>query len=1215
MAIRKYLLQFSRRFWATLGMLLVFSISFGLYVRAEKQIDRANEFRYLSRALANELRQSSDDLTRMVRTYVFTGEPVYKQHYQEIIAIRDGKIARPLNYPDIYWDLVLADDRRPRPAGARAVALLDLMREAGITDEEFAKLEQAKATSDALTGIEFAAMNLVETAPPFTELKRHQASAMLHDANYHQAKAAIMTPISEFYAMTERRTLAAVRNAEQFALQLRGVVILFGLLLVVLLWHSYQLLYRTLGGLADDLHARLVRLGSGDFSTPITVPENLKNSVMGWLALTQNKLAEADAQRQKAGERIQRLRQLNHALSQCNQAIVRCTNQEELFDQICRDTVNFGGLKMAWIGALDPVSKSIRPLAAAGQGVDYLEGKLFSFDPDSPFGRGPSGTAARENRPYWCQDFQHDPATAPWHERAARFGWKASAALPLHKNGEVVGTFNLYSDVCNVFDAEVCNLLTEMAADISYALDRFELEEGRRRSQQMEALRILMLERISGGMPLTQFLPELVQKLASLLPASICSVLLLERDGRHVRIGAGGALPDFYNAAIDGMEIGAGTGCCCDAMANGARTVVQEIAAHPYSAEFKALAKRAGLAACWCEPIRSSGHTILGAFATYHATPYTPQSFDFELLEMAAHFIAIMIERSQSEANLRKLSHAVEQNPNVVIITDTESNIEYVNSAFLKNVGKNLAEVIGKKPRQLQEGRTSTFTYQDMWSHLKRGESWRGELMNIYADGQEHIDQVHIAPVRDADGCVTHYLSIQEDITEKKRSEARIQYLAHFDALTGLPNRALLDERARYALSLAKRGDDTLALIFFDLDHFKDINDSLGHSVGDSMLTELTRRLTPMLREEDTLSRLGGDEFILLLPGTDALAAEVVAQKLMHVASQPYRIGQYDLKVTASMGIAIYPEDGGNLETLSSNADAAMYRAKQAGRNTYRLFTRDMQARSVRQLDLLNALRQALEQDQLQLVYQPQIALSDERVIGVEALLRWQHPELGQVSPAEFIPVAEKSGLILPIGEWVLRSAVQQAKQWHARGLSALVMAVNLSAVQFRHIDLPDMVTRILQHADLAAEFLELELTEGVAMIDPPGAIAVMNRLHERGVRMSIDDFGTGYSSLNYLKKFKIYKLKIDQSFVRDVGNDPEDRAIVSAVIGIAKSLGLQTIAEGVETTEQLEFLRAQECDEVQGYYFSRPLTAAQFEEFFLRKQTRDPAARMTDPA
>ncbi|HEX5670516.1 MAG TPA: bifunctional diguanylate cyclase/phosphodiesterase, partial [Sulfuricurvum sp.] len=370
----------------------------------------------------------------------------------------------------------------------------------------------------------------------------------------------------------------------------------------------------------------------------------------------------------------------------------------------------------------------------------------------------------------------------------------------------------------------------------------------------------------------------------------------------------------------------------------------------------------------------------------------------------------------------------------------------------------------------------------------------------------------------------------------------------------------------------------------------------------DELLNELAKRLQAMLREEDMVSRMGGDEFIIILPNIDINGAEQVAQKLLNGIIQPFFIERHELTVSASIGIALYPVDGIDSETLSKNADTAMYRAKQEGRNHYCFFTEDMQVYSRRHLQLTNALRHALENNELHLVYQPQISLMDESIIGAEVLLRWQNPELGSISPAEFIPIAEDSGLIVSIGEWVLSTAVKQVKVWIDQGFSQLIIAVNLSAVQFRQPGLASMVTRILEETHLPAEHLELELTEGAAMYDPQSAIVIMNDLHTRGIRMSIDDFGTGYSSLSYLKKFKVYKLKIDQSFVRDITTDSEDKAIVNAIINMANSLGLQTIAEGVETKEQLECLTKQGCNEVQGYYYSKPLDAEAFQLFLETK-------------
>jgi diguanylate cyclase (GGDEF)-like protein/PAS domain S-box-containing protein len=445
--------------------------------------------------------------------------------------------------------------------------------------------------------------------------------------------------------------------------------------------------------------------------------------------------------------------------------------------------------------------------------------------------------------------------------------------------------------------------------------------------------------------------------------------------------------------------------------------------------------------------------------------------------------------------------------------------------------------------------------------------------------------------------------NLHREINDRKADQERIYWLAHYDALTGLPNRTLLAERAQQAIRVAQENQTPLALIFLDLDHFKHVNDSLGHRVGDVLLVEIAKRLRAVVRDKDTVSRLGGDEFILLLPGADARGVARVAGKLQEASRQPYQIDHHELTMAPSMGIALFPQDGHDFDTLTQSADVAMYRAKLDGRNTFRFFTPEMQAQSVRALQLENALRRALEREQLHLHYQPQMSLSTGSVCSVEALLRWQHPQLGPISPAEFIPIAEDSGQILQIGEWVLRTALAQLKAWRSCGFPELSMAVNLSAIQFRQPQLPELVSRLLAEFDLPPDSLELELTEGVAVDDPHAAVATMDQLHARGVRMSMDDFGTGYSSLSQLKRFQIFKLKIDQSFVRDLGNDSNDRAIVSAIIRMAQALGMRTTAEGVETENQLAFLQAQGCDEAQGYHFSTPLPAEQLERF-MRQHT-----------
>lgn len=733
-----------------------------------------------------------------------------------------------------------------------------------------------------------------------------------------------------------------------------------------------------------------------------------------------------------SNEKLQRITKLYAALSRCNKAIVNTTSEDELYPLICQIAVEFGGMKMAWIGKVDDDAKLVTPESWYGTGTEYLESLRISTDASDPTGRGPSGTSVRENRPFWCQDFKNNPIMAPWRDRGMRFGWGSSASIPLTCRDKVVGILTIYAEEPNAFDEPARNLLLEMCMDISFALNRFTSEA----------------------------------------------------------------------------------------------------------------------------------------------------------------------EHEKMQKSLIQLAHAVEQSLNAIIITDLDANIEYVNPIFTRMTGYEPDEVIGKNPRILRSGKTPRKTYYEMWATLSRGELWRGELINRRKNGAEYIEEIIISPVRQPDGRVTNYLGIKEDITEKKKNEERIDYLKHFDQLTGLPNQSLLTDRFNYSLSRAQRNKEQLTVMFIDLDNFKTINDTLGHSIGDQLLMEVASRLKKALRREDTISRQGGDEFSLILPATDQNGAAYVAAKLIDAVSQPCQIGDHELISTPSIGITIYPHDGEEIEILFKNADTALFRAKQDGRNNFRFFTPEMQSYSVRTLQLSSGLRQAVSRNQMYLLYQPQVSIQDGHVTGAEALIRWEHPELGMISPVEFIPLAEDNGQIIQIGEWVLRTAAMQLKKWLDCGFPSMVMAVNLSAVQFRQPNLVETVTGILDEVGLAREYLELELTEATAMDNPQTALKIISEFHANGIHMAIDDFGTGYSSLSYLKRFRLHKLKIDRSFVRDICNDPEDKAIVTAIISLAESLGMKILAEGAESADQVDYLRQQGCHEIQGYYFSKPLSADAFSTY-----------------
>jgi diguanylate cyclase (GGDEF)-like protein/PAS domain S-box-containing protein len=558
-------------------------------------------------------------------------------------------------------------------------------------------------------------------------------------------------------------------------------------------------------------------------------------------------------------------------------------------------------------------------------------------------------------------------------------------------------------------------------------------------------------------------------------------------------------------------------------------------------------------------------------------------------------------ERKQAEHALALSAQVFNAGRECSIITDANSRIVSVNQAFVALTGYSPEEAIGQTPAMLKSGRHDASFYETMWHHIQTEGYWQGELWNRKKSGEIYPQWLSISTVKDAQGQITHHIGMLSDLTAHKAAQERIDYLAHYDSLTGLPNGVLLQDRAMLAMATATRTQTPLSLLSIDLDRFKKINDSLGLPVGDLVLQLVSSRLTSNLHADDTLCRQSGNEFRLLLPATDGQAAMRVAAKLLGLLAQPLVLDgltaddTQQLTLTASIGIAMYPENGDTLEKLTQCANAALHRAKQRGGNTFEFFKEEMHGRARDELMLENQLRQAVAQGQLLLHYQPQVEAHTGRIIGAEALVRWLHPQWGMVSPARFIPIAESSGQIIEIGNWVLQTATRQAASWAQAGLATVPVAVNLSALQFRQTTLCDTVTAALQASGLPASMLELELTESVAMEDSQFTIEQINTLHALGVTLSIDDFGTGYSSLGYLKRYKIDKLKIDQSFVQDIEHDDDDSALVRTIIVLAHGLGFKTIAEGVETQAQVNFLRTHGCDEIQGYFFSKPVTADAF--------------------
>ena len=868
-------------------------------------------------------------------------------------------------------------------------------------------------------------------------------------------------------------------------------------------------------------------------------------------------------ERKAAEDNVRRLTQLYAALSQCNQAIVRCANEVELFPQICRVAVNFGGMKMAWIGMLDPTSNLVKPVASFGAGIQYLDDLEILVGANSPTGRGPTGTAIRDNQPFWCQDFQHDPATVAWHERGAKFGWGASASLPLHRNGVAIGALTLYADVANAFDETAQNLLVEMAMDISFALNNYDREIERKQTEEENAH---LLERLD------------VATRAAKIGIWDWDVVNnhLVWDDRMFELY--GAMRDDFGGAYETWRALLHPDDKVEANETMQRALRREI---PFDTEFRV---------CWpngeIRSIKALGQVVRDA----EGAPLHMTGVNYDITE-----------QKQAEANLRIAAAAFESHESMMI-TDANRVILRVNQAFSEDTGYTAEEVVGKTPRLLNSGRHKAGFYRAMWETINRTGVWQGEVWDRRKNGEIYPKWLTITAVKGGDEVVTHYVGSHIDITERKAAEEKIQHLAFYDSLTQLPNRRLLIDRLHQALASSERIGRVGALLIIDLDNFKALNDTLGHQIGDLLLQEVAQRLESCLRAGDTLARLGGDEFVVTLENLSerifeaAAQVKIVGEKILAALSQHCQLAANEYHCTASIGATLFNSHQQTTDELMQQADIAMYQAKKAGRNTLRFFDPQMQASITARVALEAELRKAIEKQQFQLYYQIQVD-SSHNPIGAEVLIRWLHPDRDMVSPAQFIPLAEETGLILPIGLWVLETACAQLKAWQQKALTRdLVLAVNVSAKQFRQADFVAQVHAVVQRHAINPMRLKLELTEGMLLDDIEETITTMNILSEIGIQFSLDDFGTGYSSLQYLKRLPLDQIKIDQSFVRDIATDSSDKAIVRTIIAMAQSLDIAVLAEGVETEENRQFLLDNGCTHYQGYLFGKPMPIEQFE-------------------
>lgn len=575
------------------------------------------------------------------------------------------------------------------------------------------------------------------------------------------------------------------------------------------------------------------------------------------------------------------------------------------------------------------------------------------------------------------------------------------------------------------------------------------------------------------------------------------------------------------------------------------------------------------------------------------ATDYLTKPIHWAILR---NRVSYLLRGVRSERELSLAASVLENISEGIVVTDPQGMIQSVNPAFVKITGFSPQEALGRKTSILRSGQHDGSFYKRMWLSLQESGQWQGEIVNRRRSGEIYPQWLTISAIKGVDGRVVSFVGVFSDLTSLKQSEEHLLYLAGHDTLTSLPNRALFNQQLIHALAEARSHERMAAVMLLDLDRFKVINDTIGHDMGDRLLTQMAKRLEEAIPAHATLGRLGGDEFGVVCPRVqDPRDVAEMAKRLIDQLSRGVEMEGMELIVTPSIGISLYPLDGKDAKTLLKNADAAMYHAKEQGRNNFQFYRNEINASSLARMLLESHLRGALERGQFVLHFQPQIHLASGRMVGAEALIRWLHPERGMVSPGEFIPLAEETGLILAIGRWALHSACVQARSWREAGLPSIRVAVNLSGLQFKQRDFTELVAQVLEETGLPPQWLDLELTESIAMGDVEETLEKLETLSGMGIRLSIDDFGTGFSSLSYLKRYPIDTLKIDRSFVRECTQDPEDAAIIRTIISLAHGMGLSVIAEGVETREQRDFLRQHQCDEIQGYFYGRPAPAEEF--------------------
>ena len=908
-------------------------------------------------------------------------------------------------------------------------------------------------------------------------------------------------------------------------------------------------------------------------------------------------LAVDVTERLRAEREIARMARAQKLLSACNETLVRATSESALLQAICQIAVDIGGYRMGWVGfAHDDEHKTIARVAHAGYQHEYLDRVRLSWDENSPTGQGPAGQAVRSGQPVIVHDLRKSNDLGDWTQRMLDNGFHGVICLPLRAQGKTFGLLYLYAPEILHISPQETALLQDLANDLAFGITSLRAHKAQQRIQD-SVIKVAAAVSASTG---TAFFVQLATNMAEALGAQVGGVMRMSQPlGQPPRaISLATVIDGVEQPAFDMPMEGSPN---IQLLTQRQYVVADHVLQH-YPRSY--LGGKIGARAYAGQQLCSADGQVIGAIFVLFRQALTDPDFVTSTLQIFATRASAEIERLAADARIRHQASLLDKAQDAILVRDLDHRIIFWNKSAERLYGWSQLQALGQSIETLLYEDPTHFRHATQ-TVLEQGE-WTGEIVQRHRDGSTIEVEGRWTLVRADDGQPQSILAINTDIRLRKASEREIQRLAFYDALTGLPNRMLLMDRMGQALANAQRRHQGGALLFIDLDNFKTLNDTLGHDKGDLLLQQVAQRLNGCVRSVDTVARLGGDEFVVMLEGLDtdpeslALEARRVGEKVLAALSVPYALAGYQYRSTPSIGVAPFLGTQTSVLELLKQADLAMYQAKTAGRSTLRFYNPQMQAVVTARAALEADLRAALAHNQFVLHFQPQVDHTN-RYVGVEALVRWQHPERGLVSPLDFIALAEETGLILTLGRWVLHSACKVLAQWQKDPqLRHLTMAVNVSSRQFRNNRFVDDVARALAFNEAPAHLLKLELTESLLVEDMDDAIATMTALRQLGVLFALDDFGTGYSSLSYLKRMPLHQLKIDQSFVRDLLTDPNDAAIVQTIIALSRSLGLEVMAEGVETPEQHALLLKMGCMAFQGYLFSKP-TAVGTLEWLLR--------------